>query len=48
MCYQNVACNIVQNITVAIDTEGTNILHYRNRSYLCIHVKLNTLRDNKY
>jgi len=32
----------------AIDTVGTNILHYINRSYLCIPAKLNTLRDNKY
>jgi len=37
----------VKNITVAIETEGTNILLYINRSYLFIPVESNTLRDNK-
>jgi len=36
-----------ESVTVVIDTEGTNILHYINRSYLFIPVESNTLRENK-
>jgi len=40
---------MVKNVTVAIDTVGTNTLHYNiNRLFLFIPVKLNTLRDKKY
>ena len=37
----------MKNITVVVDSVGTNILNYKNR-YLFIPVKLNTLCDNKY
>jgi len=39
---------MVKNATVAIDNVGTNTLHYINRLYLFIPVKLNTLRGKKY